>query len=188
VKDTNQDWQPEYDKNYFTIDSFATSENAPTKVQALLAILDLASDSEQPALQEAIDCATNGYLRASIVLGWASAIYRMHTIVEKIGFEQFNKISIEMTNTKHGRFKNYCSTFHVRNFSDLQATVSDSALLWVLEYCELIDFAQHERLDACFTIRNTSAHPNSTKITFANVSSFFSDLKTLVFENPRLKL
>ena len=53
---------------------------------------------------------------------------------------------------------------------------------------ELIDANQHERLSICFTMRNNAAHPGEATITEPNLLSAFSDLKTIVFDNPKFKL
>jgi hypothetical protein len=76
----------------------------------------------------------------------------------------------------------------VNSLSELRATVFDTDLLWVLEYWGLIDANQHERLSICFTMRNNAAHPGEAPITDINLASAFSDLKNIVFDNPKFKL
>lgn len=56
-------------------------------------------------------------------------------------------------------------------------------MLWVLEGLELIDSNQHKRLEHCYTMRSTSAHPGEVMITLENLESFFSDLWSIVFDN-----
>lgn len=152
------------------------------------AILSNLAEDEKPLMQEAIHCARSGYRRASVVLGWAASINRMHKIVEKLGFDEFNKKSKEMNDIVEGRYKRFKKYFHVVNMAELQATVFDNDLLWVLEYCQFIDNNQHERLSACFVMRNSSAHPGASVMTEDNVVSFYSDLKTIIFDNTKFKL
>lgn len=152
------------------------------------AILDSLTEEEKALMKEALDCARSGYLRASVILGWAAAVYRLHKTVEKMGFDTFNKKSEEMSKIQEGRYKRFNKTFHVHNIAELQATVFDNDLLWVLEYCGLIDYNQHERLTTCFVMRNTCAHPSSTKIMPENATSFYSDIKTIIFDNAKFKL
>ena len=78
--------------------------------------------------------------------------------------------------------------YNVQNLTDLRMTVFDNDLLWVLEFLGAIDGSQHERLEICFTMRNTCAHPGETTVSQENILSFFSDLDTLVFNNPRFKI
>jgi hypothetical protein len=87
-----------------------------------------------------------------------------------------------------GRFKRFQKSFGVNSLSELRATVFDTDLLWVLEYWELIDANQHERLSICFTMRNNAAHPGEAPITDVNLASAFSDLKNIIFDNPKFKL
>ncbi len=150
-------------------------------------ILDSATDEEKDYLNEALGCASHKFLKASVVLGWSAAIHRLHKTVEKLGFDEFNKKSEEMKNITEGRFKRFKKSFHVQSLSDLSATIFDNDLLWVLEYWELIDSNQHERLSICFTMRNNAAHPGEALITEENLASFYSDLKTIIFDNPKFK-
>lgn len=153
------------------------------------AILDSLTEEEKPLMKEAIECARSNFLRASVVLGWAAMIYRLHKSVEKMGFDNFNNKAEELSKIQDGRYKRVGKTnYHVHNMSELQATVVDNALLWVLEYIGLIDNNQHDRLSACSVMRNNSAHPSSTTITEENVTSFYSDLKTIIFDNSKFKL
>ncbi len=151
-------------------------------------ILASLTEIEKPLMKEAIDCAKNGYLRASAVLGWAATVNRLHKTVEKMGFNTFNQKSREMNDIDEGRYKRFKKTFHVVNMAELQATVFDNDLLWVLEYCEFIDNNQHDRLSMCFVMRNNSAHPGESLIKEENITSFYSDLKTIIFDNPKFRL
>jgi len=156
-------------------------------VSHLTKILENATDEEKDYLDEALGCASRGFFRASIVLGWSAAVHRMHKTVEKLGFDEFNKKSDEMRNIG-GRFKRWNKSFVVHSLSDLRDMVFDSDLLWVLDYWGLIDANQHDRLSICFTMRNNSAHPGEAPITEENLASFYSDLKSMVFDNPKFKL
>lgn len=157
-------------------------------VSHLTKILEDATEQEKDYLNEALGCASHNFFRASIVLGWDAAAYRMHKVIEKLGFDEFNKKSEEMKNIDEGRFKRFKKSFHVQTLSDLSATVFDTDLLWVLEYWGIIDSNQHERLSICFTMRNNSAHPGEASISEENLSSFYSDLKIIIFANPKFKL
>lgn len=154
-------------------------------VTQLVKILENATDEEKDYLDEALGCASRGFFKASIVLGWCAAVHRMHKTVEKLGFDEFNKKAEEVYNVDGGRFKRFKKKLVANSISDLRATVFDNDLLWVLEYWQLIDANQHERLSICFTMRNNSAHPGEAPITEENLASFYSDLKTIVFGNPK---
>lgn len=135
-------------------------------------------------LKEAIECAHNKHYRASIVLGWSAAVWRFYKTIEKLGFDEFNKKSLEMKNKTTGRYKRFSKAFTISSFAELQ-TVFDTDLLWVLEYWGLIDSNEHDRLEICFTMRNNAAHPGEAPISPENLLSFYSDLKNMVFDNPK---
>jgi hypothetical protein len=154
----------------------------------LAKILENATEEEKEYLSEALGCAANGFFRASTVLAWSAAVHRMHKAIEKLGFSEFNKKSEEMKNTGQGRFKRFRKSFSAHSLSELRATVFDNDLLWMLEYWGLVDSNQHDRLSTCLTLRNNSAHPGEAPITEENLASFYSDLKSIVFDNPKFRL
>ena len=157
-------------------------------VDTLSKILENATEEEKEYLNEAIGCAENGYFRGSIVLAWCATVNRMHRVIEKLGFDEFNKKSNEMKILQEGRFKRFSKSFKVNSISEIRSTVFDNDLLWVLEYWQLIDANQHDRLSTCFIMRNNSGHPGEALITPENLISFYSDLKQIIFDNPKLKL
>jgi len=151
-------------------------------------ILENVTSEEKEYLNEALGCSANKFFRASIVLGWSATIHRMQKTIEKMGFTEFNKKTDEMKKIKEGRFKRFQKSYKVNSLSELRATVFDNDLLWVLEYSGFIDVNQHDRLSMCFTMRNNSAHPGEAPITEENLISFYSDLKNIVFDNPKFKI
>ncbi len=154
-------------------------------VSHLAKILETATEEEKGYLEEALGCASQGYFRASIVLGWSAAVHRIHKAIEKFGFDEFTKKSEELK--PEGRFKRFKKTIPVHSLGDLRLAF-DNDVLWVLDYMGWIDPNQHERLSICFTMRNNSAHPGEAPITEENLASFYSDLKIIVFDNPKFKL
>ena len=164
-------------------------EQLPTSPSlALLSTLfkGLPSD-EHDYLREAIGCAQKGFLRASLVLGWCAAIDRIHRKIEEIGFPAFNVASAQMASQQKGRFKRFNQVQNISSLTELRE-VFDNIVLWIIEGMELIDSNQHTRLRSCFDMRCQSAHPGDAPITEFNLLSFFSDLKEIVFGNPKFAL
>ncbi|MFW9886886.1 MAG: hypothetical protein ACFFER_01815 [Candidatus Thorarchaeota archaeon] len=151
------------------------------------AIMHSATDEEKDYLTDALTCARYGVTRAAVIMGWNAATYRMHKKIESLGFDEFHKKTLE-AKAKGGRFKRFKKSFEPSSLSELRKTVFDTDLLWVLEYWELIDSNQHDRLSACFVMRNNAAHPGEAPITDENLISFLSDLRLIVFENSSFKL
>jgi len=159
-----------------------------TTIAHFAKILESVTEEEKEYLNEALGCAKHKFFRGSMVLVWSAAINRMQKVVEKLGLKEFNKKSKEMKNISDGRFKRFSKSFNVHSLSELGATVFDRDLLWVLEYWNLIDSNQHERLSICLTMRNNAAHPGEAPISEVNLASAFSDIKNIVFDNPQFKL
>ena len=112
----------------------------------------------------------------------------MQNIVAKKGFNEFNKKSKEMSAIQEGRYKQFSKSFSIHNLSELQSTVFDNDLLWVLEYWGLIDSNQRDRLGICATMRNNAGHSEQATISFENLLSFYSDLKNYIFKNENFTL
>ncbi|MBI5404512.1 MAG: hypothetical protein HY959_14075 [Ignavibacteriae bacterium] len=144
----------------------------------------LPNQEENEYLIEAIKCATNGYYRAAVILGWCAAIDRIQKKIEKIGFEKFNITSASLSSKTVGRFKRFNSTQNINSLSELRE-VFDTIVLWIIEGIGLIDSNQHTRLKGCFDLRCQCAHPGDAPITEYNLLSFFSDLNEIVFRNTK---
>jgi hypothetical protein len=93
-----------------------------------------------------------------------------------------------MAAKQFGRFKPFTKKFKVESVSELRRTVFDTDLLWVMEFMELIDSNQHERLRHCFELRNKSAHPGQAPISGENLYSFYSDITKIVLKNPKFEV
>jgi hypothetical protein len=151
-------------------------------------IITHAKGLELDYLKEALECAQSSKKRAAIILGWCAVIYRLHLYIERDGFDKFNRASVQMSSITTGRYKRFSKKFDIHNLSELQMSVFDNDLLWVLEFLGAIDGNQHDRLMICFTMRNTCAHPGQSQITDENILSFFSDIDTLIFSNPKFSI
>ncbi len=138
-------------------------------------------------LEEAQRCLAADALRGCIVLGWCATVFRIHSKIAEIGYDKFNRATLEMAGKTTGRFKPFTKKFSIDSRSELQQ-IFDTDLLWVLEYLTLIDSNQHTRLRSCFDMRNHSAHPGLAPITGENLYSFFSDITQIVLKNPNFAL
>jgi hypothetical protein len=145
------------------------------------------SEEELDYITESVGCANNKFYRAATILGWCAAVNRMHDSIEYFGLNKFNLKSQEMKNISQGRYKRFNKSFDVKTRNELASNVFDNDLLWVLEYTGFIDANQLERLMICFTMRNNSAHPGDAGITSENLISFYSDIKTIIFENEKFQ-
>jgi hypothetical protein len=144
-------------------------------------------NDEGDYLDEAQRCLSANALRGCIVLGWCATIARVHAKIGEIGYEKFNKASEEMKAKTVGRYKPFNKQYTIDSLSELQR-IFDTDILWVLEYLNLIDSNQHQRLRHCFEFRNNSAHPGLAPITGENLYSFFSDITKIVLKNPNFEL
>jgi hypothetical protein len=144
----------------------------------------LTNPNESSYLKEAIECAEAGHKRAAIVMGWCAVIDKIQQTIMRIGLNKFNSTSSAIKAQTSGKFKNWNKEFTCSTLSELQ-TVFDTDLLVVLEGMVLIDGNQAERLRTCFQYRNHSAHPGQAPIEDPNVVAFFSDINSIVLQNPQ---
>ena len=157
-------------------------------VNNLYPMLEHVTEAESEYLKEALDCASHQFLRDSVVLGWAAAISRIHTVIARnVGIEKFNEATKKMSAINEGRYKRYNSKYCLQSANELR-TVFDSHLLWILEYLQFIDPNQHDRLEVNFTIRNNCAHPGDAPVKEPNIIAFFTDLNEIIFLNPKFNI
>lgn len=133
-------------------------------------------------LHEAVDCASAGYRRAAVVLGWCAAVDRIQKKVLSVGLSKFNAASVTLKNQTRGRFKRWNKAFSVNNLSELQE-IFDTDLIVILEGMNLIDSNQGDRLGTCFQYRNHSAHPSKAPIGDAHLIAFFTDVSEILLAN-----
>lgn len=145
------------------------------------------STDEGEYLAEAQRCLDADALRGCIVLGWCATIARIQAKLAEIGYGKFSNATASMAAKTTGRFKFFKKKYDVESMSELQR-VFDTELLWVLEFLELIDGNQHERLRYCFEFRNNSAHPGLAPIKGPNLYSFYSDISEIVLKNEKFAL
>lgn len=138
-------------------------------------------------LDEAQRCLSVKALKGCIVLGWCATIARIHDKIESIGYEKFSAATEEMSAKTFGRYKFFKKKEKIETRSELQQ-VFDTNLIWVLEYLELIDNNEHQRLRHCFDLRNNSAHPGQAPIEPENVYAFYSDITKIVLKNPKFAI
>lgn len=161
---------------------------SPTNESLLLKMLSgLPSHDEDEYLKEAVKCASHGYYRASVILGWCAAIDRIHKTIEKQGFPKFNVTSSSMASQNQGRFKRFNSPQNINSISELRE-VFDTVILWIIEGMLLIDSNQHTRLKGCFDLRCQCAHPGDAPVTEFNLLSYFSDLNEIILRNTNFQI
>ena len=159
----------------------------PTRVESLLDLQKLIPGLTDPAesdyLQEAVQCASAGFKRAAVVLGWCATIDHMQRKVLAIGLSTFNATSTKLKAQTSGKFKRWNKEFSITTLSELQI-VFDTDMIVVLEGMGLLDGNQAERLETCFQYRNHTAHPGHAPIDDPHVVAFFTDINLMVLQNP----
>ncbi len=104
-----------------------------------------------------------------------------------MGFDIFNQDSEVLTAKKNHRYRSFNRKYKLESENELNRIVLDNHLLIMLEYWGFFDSNQCDRLFTCYTMRCNSAHPGEAFITMPNLSSFYSDLKTMIFDNKNIQ-
>ncbi len=148
-------------------------------------IADIPYPDQKGYLEEALRCIEADCKRAATVLGWSAAMHHIHSKIEEIGFDKFNKKGDDLSKQTKGRFKGFKASAPVESISDLRE-VADRRILTVLDGMEILETNQRQRLEYGLDMRIQASHPGDAEVTLTNLESFFSDLSTLVFKNPKL--
>ena len=123
---------------------------------------------ERGYIQEALTCLDprlKAY-RASILMGWAGAVYHLRKQVEKVGFDKFCQTFERLS---LGKVKK------VNTIDDLEYYQEKDFLL-VIEKMGIIDKAIRIQLETCLDLRNACGHPTQVSPQIHKVKSFFEDI------------
>ncbi|HVJ39966.1 MAG TPA: hypothetical protein VM639_00655 [Dongiaceae bacterium] len=165
-------------------------QTPPTNPKALLDLRnllpDIASVETSSYLEEAINCALQGFYKASIVMGWCAAIDRIQERMLAEGFTAIHNTSVKIKDQKSGKFKRWDKVFNYSTKGELQ-TIFDTDLIVLSEGFGWLDGNQASRLEACFDYRCQSAHPGEAPIEKEHVLVFFKDITAIVLTNPKFK-
>lgn len=162
-------------------------EGSPTQVatrQVMAEFGGKVSSDELAYLDEAVRCLGSRCNRAAIILLWAAAISRLHSSIERIGFNTYNS-ALDATTNKKGNPFSRVSKAHVASLPDLQRS-RDWDLIVVGMDLWKYDFQVYEELDRLLGIRNNAAHPGMLKPTALDVQQYASKLATYVFDTVPL--
>ncbi len=157
-------------------------EGSPTQVasrQLLAEFIGKVSTDEQGYLEESARCLSSKCNRAAIILLWAAAMSRLHSAVEKIGFNAYN-LAIDQTVQKKGNPFNKVSKSHVASLPELQRSRDFDLIVIGMELWKY-DLQVFEELDRLLGIRNSAAHPGMLKPTALDVQQYASKVATYVF-------
>lgn len=169
----------------FMVPVMQFSPNTSTVFDIRSMFPNLSDPNASEYMNEAIGCANSDYLRAAFVLGWCAVIDRMQSYFIRKEFDYFNQLCMKLNEKKSGKFKNWNKKFNINTISELQA-IFDSDLITLIEGDSLIDSNQATNLRRCLDNRNQSAHPGEFSLTKDHLKMFFSDIRHIIFENPKL--
>ncbi len=157
-------------------------EGSPAQVASRQLMAEFAgkvSSDEQSYLEEAARCLASRCNRAAIILLWAAAISRLHSAIEKIGFNAYNKALDQIAQKKGNPFSRV-SKSNVSSLPELQRA-RDFDLLVVGMQLWNYDLQVFEELDRLLSIRNSAAHPGMLKPSALDVQQYASKIGTYVF-------
>ena len=157
-------------------------DGSPTQVASRQVLAEFAgkvSSDEQGYLEESARCLSSKCNRAAIILLWAAAMSRIHSAVEKIGFNAYN-LALDQTALKKGNPFNKVSKNPVASLPELQRSRDFDLIVVGMELWEY-DLQVFEELDRLLGIRNSAAHPGMLKPTALDVQQYASKVATYVF-------
>src|SRR5271165_1395734 len=120
-------------------------------------IADIPYPDQKGYLEEALRCIESDCKRAATVLGWSAAMHHIHSKIEEIGFDRFNKRADEMSKQTKGRFKGFKASAPIESISDLRE-LPDRRILWVLDGMSILESNQRQRLEYGLDMRIQASH------------------------------
>lgn len=157
-------------------------EGSPTQVasrQLMAEFSGKVSPDEQSYLEEAARCLSSRCNRAAIILLWAAGMSRLHSAIEKIGFNAYN-LALDQTAQKKGNPFNRVSKSNVSSLPELQRARDFDLLVVGMELWKY-DLQVFEELDRLLGIRNSAAHPGMLKPSALDVQQYASKIGMYVF-------
>ena len=158
-------------------------EGSPTQVasrQLLAAFAGKVSTDEQGYLEESARCLSSKCNRAAIILLWAAAISRIHSAIEKIGFNTYN-LALDQTVQKKSSPFSRVSKSPIASLPELQRSRDFDLIVIGMELWKY-DLQVFEELDRLLGIRNSAAHPGMLRPTALDVQQYASKVATYVFD------
>jgi hypothetical protein len=159
-------------------------EGSPAQVAArqLQAVFDgdLSTD-EASYVEEAARCAGTHCNRAAIILLWAAAVARMHTAVQRIGFDTYNASLATAAARKGYPFNKLSKGASLSSLPELQRG-RDFDLLVVGMDLWKYDLQAYEELDRLLGLRNSAAHPGMFHPSTLEVQQFAQKVHRFVFQ------
>lgn len=157
-------------------------EGSPAQVAARQVLSEFSgkiSADELSYLEEAIRCLGGKCNRAAIILLWAAAIARLHSSVERMGFNAYNA-GLDLTLQKKGNPFSRVAKNQITSLPELQRSRDWDLIVVGMELWKY-DLQVYEELDRLLSIRNNAAHPGMLKPTALDVQQYASKISTYVF-------
>jgi len=137
-----------------------------------LIITKIEDPYEKEWMKEAMDCASIGCFRSSVIMGWIAVMWNLYRKIEEKGFRKFNSIVKKKFPKKYAK--------NVKKIYDLEY-FSDRDILLICEEMGIIDRSQRSALESCLDLRNKCSHPGKYKPGKKKIESFFEDVLNNVF-------
>ncbi|MEO1078112.1 MAG: hypothetical protein AAFY29_01045 [Pseudomonadota bacterium] len=131
---------------------------------------NIASNTTQAFVQEAIECVESRHYRASVVLSWVGAVSVLYDHVIANRLADFNAHARKMD----PKWKD------ATNSDDL-AKMKEANFLTVCESASIIGKSVKQELEGCLRFRNGCGHPNSLKLGENRVAGHIETLITNVY-------
>ena len=137
-----------------------TAQNPLTAAILSKIYSSLNSDEERKYFEEAARAGASQCYKAATVMAWCAAIDRLRKVVEKLGLNNFNKMSKQLKARKAGHYKHFSKEFNIKQTNELQE-VFDKDLITILSAMVNLDLNELKAVLHLFEVRNHCAHPST---------------------------
>ena len=152
---------------------------------ALRALVQPIADPELlQYLDESIQCAEAGCVRASVVLAWCAVAHKVHKKLVSLGIGALNTEFAKMKADKGLMFRAFIKDYVFSTDPDVQEA-ADAHLILLCRFLTYLDDTQYKHLKGALDLRNGCGHPTGYQPDPVKLQAYYADITQLVLTNPR---
>ncbi|HEX7965862.1 MAG TPA: hypothetical protein VF651_09110 [Gammaproteobacteria bacterium] len=135
-------------------------------------------------LDESIQCAETGCIRASVVLAWCAIAFRIQKKLASLGITTLNAEFAKMKADNGLMFKTFTKPYVFSSDLDVQEA-ADAHLILLCRFLLYLDDTQYKHLKAALDLRNGCGHPTGYQPDPVKLQAYYADITQLVLLNPK---
>jgi len=146
------------------------------------AVTNYVSSEELIYINEATNCLIAGCNRAAIMMLWSAAIARLHSTIEKIGFNAYNLAVTSVVSKQGNPYNRVSKSPQISSLPELQR-IRDFDIIVVGMELWKYDLQIFQELDRLLGLRNDVSHPGMLDPSALDVQQYAMKLNTIIWSH-----